>query len=429
MKKKLFTLGILLSLSFFFPTKGNADIVGDLQIQIENAQAERSRLFEEQKKIQAEIDKTYSQGQSLKSTISELESSKKKLDHDLKITQSNINAANLTVQKVSLTMVEKEKQIGIHRVALGNLIHKLSENETDSLLAKLLTYKSISDIWQDTESIKDIQNNLNAEIDALRASRTELEKQKAEREAQKERLSGFKSELSGQKSAISTTQGAKAKLLAQTQSQEAVYKKLLADNIARQKEFEAALYAYESQIRMTIDKTKLPDENPNVLVWPLSNISISQRFGVTADSGRLYSSGSHNGVDFRAPTGTALKSVASGVIEGLGNTDSQRGCYSYGRWVLIRHNNGLSSMYAHMSSTIVTAGQSVTTGQVIGYSGGAPGANGSGYSTGPHLHLGLFASEGVKIAPYSSSINCKGVSIPLADPRAYLDALAYLPAI
>src|SRR3989338_9133501 len=137
--------------------------------------------------------------------------------------------------------------------------------------------------------------------------------------------------------------------------------------------------------------------------------------------------------------GTAVKSVLSGTVQGTGNTDEMNAqlrregkpiCGSYGRWILIDHDNGLSSVYGHMSSSVVSQGTRVETGQVIGYSGGTPGVNGSGYSTGPHLHLGLFASQGVEIRQFTTSRNCKHTIVPVAlGPSAYLDPLDYLPAI
>lgn len=166
-----------------------------------------------------------------------------------------------------------------------------------------------------------------------------------------------------------------------------------------------------------------------MLSWPLDKIFITQRFGRTAGAARLYASGSHNGVDFRAPQGTRVLTMLGGVVEGTGNTDEQRGCYSYGRWILIKHGNGLTSIYSHLSATIVTPGQTVQTGQVIGYSGGTPGLYGSGYSTGPHLHIGLFASQGVSVRQFTQSKGCKQVMVPIADIKAYLDPLAYLPSL
>jgi murein DD-endopeptidase MepM/ murein hydrolase activator NlpD len=64
-------------------------------------------------------------------------------------------------------------------------------------------------------------------------------------------------------------------------------------------------------------------------------------------------------------------------------------------------------------------GQQVSTGETIGYSGN------TGYSTGPHLHINVYASQGVQVQKYSSSINCKNVSIPIAPIEAYLDPMLY----
>ena len=163
--------------------------------------------------------------------------------------------------------------------------------------------------------------------------------------------------------------------------------------------------------------------------WPVDRINITQRFGITTDSGRLYASGSHNGMDLGIPVGSAVRSARQGVVWGTGNTDEQPGCYSYGRWIMVKHDNGLSTLYSHLSSTIVSSGQAVTKGQTIGYSGGTPGAYGSGYSTGPHLHFGLYATQATRLQLYTSSINCKKVVIPMADPKAYLDPLSYLPSL
>jgi len=178
-------------------------------------------------------------------------------------------------------------------------------------------------------------------------------------------------------------------------------------------------------LQFELDPNKLPPVGQGVLRWPLDHIRITQRFGRTADSGRLYTSGTHNGVDFGVSSGSNVYAALSGVIEGFGNTDQYPGCQSYGKWILIKHNNGLSSLYAHLSLTQVSVGQEVSTGQVIGYSGN------TGYSTGPHLHLTVFASQGVQLMrlgdiPGRPITRCSNATIPIAPRDAYLDPLVYL---
>jgi len=160
-----------------------------------------------------------------------------------------------------------------------------------------------------------------------------------------------------------------------------------------------------------------------VLSWPLDFIYITQLFGKTSDSKRLYASGTHSGVDFRATVGTSVKSMASGIVVGVGDTDTQCPGASFGKFILIKYDNGLSSAYGHLSLVKARVGDRVVRGTVVAYSGN------TGYSTGPHLHVSLYASDavGVKSIPSKS---CPGriLTQPIAAINAYLDPMYYLPS-
>ncbi len=101
----------------------------------------------------------------------------------------------------------------------------------------------------------------------------------------------------------------------------------------------------------------------------------------------------HTGLDFRAGFGTPIKAVADGVVVYAGNSGDWAGNH-----VAIRHAGGLTTMSSHMSSMAVSAGQSVKSGQVVGYVGS------TGRSFGPHLHFELYP-VGVKYGDVYRAVN------------------------
>ncbi|MBX4195473.1 peptidoglycan DD-metalloendopeptidase family protein [Candidatus Parcubacteria bacterium] len=408
------------------PFSGIAQTDTELQQRIDQTKRERDALLLEQRKLQTALDELNKEGQTLTGTVKSLDAARSKLATDLKITQTGINASNLQIQKLEGDINKNKTEIENHREAIRESLKRLKTYDSYSMVYALLSYNTLDDVWHDTADLTDLQDKITEEISELEESQQDLIRNRSEKELKQLELISLSRELKGQKQVADETRTAQAKLLAETKNKEALYQQMLAENIAREKEFEKLLFQFESQIKAA-DVTAIPIARKGVLSWPLDSVIVTQQFGLTSSSGRLYSSGTHNGIDFRASVGTPVKSVRGGVVEAMGNTDDQRGCYSYGRWVLIRHDNGLSSLYAHLSASIITQGQVVTAGQIIGYSGGQPRAYGSGYSTGPHLHLGLFVTVGVQVSQYTSSINCKNVAIPLANPQDYLDPLAYLP--
>ncbi len=105
-------------------------------------------------------------------------------------------------------------------------------------------------------------------------------------------------------------------------------------------------------------------------IKPISGV-ITSRFG----SRESIRSSAHRGLDIAAPTGTPIKAAASGTVVSAGYSGS------YGKMMLISHGNGVQTLYGHCSQLNVSAGQTVTQGQIIGKVGT------TGHVTGPHLHL------------------------------------------
>ncbi|WCN79349.1 peptidoglycan DD-metalloendopeptidase family protein [Micromonospora sp. LH3U1] len=104
-------------------------------------------------------------------------------------------------------------------------------------------------------------------------------------------------------------------------------------------------------------------------------------------------SGSLGGIDFGMGVGTNLPACGSGTIQNIPNNGTG------GHTVTIHHVDGYRSQYLHLSQFLLANGTAVGAGAIVGRSGGAVGAPGSGSSTGPHLHWHMINPSGVRINP------------------------------
>ena len=412
------TLALVLLLGVVHKTK--AESLAEIKQNIQNNVDKIKQLDEEIKIYEKQIETTNSQAQTLKNTIQVLDINQKKISTEIQKTETNIKKTNLTIQDISDEIKTIEAKMEANTKAIAKAINSIHQHDEQSLIESFLTNNSLTDVLDKYESITKFQENVRDKSKELEAHKKELSEKRNLSEKEKSNLVSFKSELNDQNQILANNKKEKSNLLSATQNKEAEYKKILAARQAEKERFEKELFDFESRLKRAIDPNSFPSSGKGIFSWPVDPVRITQYFGKTADSKRLYTSGTHNGVDFGVSRGTPVKSTLKGVVRGTGNTDEQKGCYSYGKWILIDHPNGLSTLYAHLDLIKVSAGQAVETGQVIGYSGNTD------YSTGPHLHLTVYATQGiVGIQKYSSSKNCKNVSIPIADVKAYLDPMLY----
>ena len=89
----------------------------------------------------------------------------------------------------------------------------------------------------------------------------------------------------------------------------------------------------------------------------------------------------HYGIDIAADTGTAIGCFADGTVTAVGDSSS------YGKYLIVEHAGGFSTLYAHCSRIIAASGQAVKEGETIAEVGQ------TGVATGPHLHLELHQGE------------------------------------
>jgi murein DD-endopeptidase MepM/ murein hydrolase activator NlpD len=117
-------------------------------------------------------------------------------------------------------------------------------------------------------------------------------------------------------------------------------------------------------------------DGPAAFAWPINGRVIAD-FGATSNGGH------NDGINIAAPEGTPIHAAAAGTVSYAGNE-----LKGYGNLVLIRHDNGFVTAYAHAERMLVARGDTVTKGQVIGYTGA------TGDVTSPQLHFEI--RQGIK---------------------------------
>jgi murein DD-endopeptidase MepM/ murein hydrolase activator NlpD len=434
-KKEIFygVFFVLITSAFVFvPTLIQAQTQTTVPTELLQKIQEKSEVI---KKLEAEIKEyekkltlTTAEAKTLANAIVQLDTARKKIAADIALTENKIDDAGLNLERLSIDINQKKSSIEKNEEALAQMIRLVRNEDQTSIVKIVFFHDTFSDFWNNLENITAVQKNITQLVGDLKNNKQQLEGAHAEETTYKKKLEVNQVNLTNQKKVAEVTREEKNKLLAQTKNQQSNYQKILDEKLAQKKIFEAEMYSYEATLKTFLPSGSVPLARVGVLLWPLKKFVLTQYFGDTpfaTQNPQVYSGKGHNGIDIAAPAGTPVYSAQKGVVVGTGNTDSTCPNSSYGKWVFIEHENGLSTLYGHLSVIGVSSGQAVTPESIIGNVGS------TGYSTGPHVHFTVFASSAVKIGTLQSK-GCKGASytLPLlTQTGGYLNPLSYLPAI
>lgn len=427
---------------FGFSFVAHAESLDEYKKLINEKTEEIRKTEEESRKYKAELKTTQVEGQTLKDAITHIEKTIGTLNRDITINERQIEKTGLEIDSLSLEIKETESAMEKMRRGLAILLQIFFEQGQETLFATMIKHTFLSDFFRQVEYISLIQKKIIENSNLLRETRERFILKMKETESKKNVLEDLTGLLGARKSAHASQKKEQASLLEATQNKEKEYQRILEEQEKKRALLASEIEEIEGQIKIVIDLSTLPPKGSGVIGYPLPDMSLfscwkgggefknclTQFFGYTsfAAAGGYGGKQGHNGADFRADMGTPVLAAERGIVEAVGDTD--KGCRgaSYGKWVLIRHPNNLSTLYAHLSAISVAAGQKVVRGERIGLSGK------SGYATGPHLHFGVFAAQAVEIKTIVSRVCGRNMTLPVAgsDPVSgvggYLNPLDYL---
>ncbi len=400
----------------------HADTASDLAVKIQTQNKAISDLEAEIASYQSQLAALGKSKNTLANAIATLNLESQKLNADIKVTEGRIAAENLTLESLGTSIRITGDNIEDLKSALAKGLREMNSEDRTSVQFLLLTQKDLGDLWHYVEERSAFHASLEEKAGELATTKVALVNHQTDVQKAKDELVTLRARLGDQKAINLKTQAQKSSLLKSTKNQEAGYQQLVASKQKLKSQMESDLHAYESQLKYVLDPRSIPAAGSSPFIWPVDRVVITQLFGKTVAAARLYTTGSHNGVDFGTPTGTPVKAMANGTVAGTGNADLACPGASYGNWVFIKYDNGLASVYGHLSLIKTAKGARVSTGEVVAYSGA------TGYATGPHLHVSVFPNNGVSVNSFPSQA-CPGrtITIPTAAANAYLDPMLYFP--
>lgn len=375
----------------------------ELRDSIEQKSRELQEISGKIKENQKYLEEAQSQSQTLKQEVNKIDYNIKQADLGIRSSEVVVGKLGLEIDFLRYDITDAEKSIISKKEVIAKILQEFQQKDDESFLIVFLKNKSLAESVSEAQNLADLSNGLSIEVIDLLNTKTILADKLKETNDKKEETEIERENLKNKKIILGDLKEDKQVILKQTKNQERVYQKLVSDLEKKQAEIAAEIEKLEEELRIAFDPSILPSKRPKVLSYPVLDTFITQEYGTTAFAQRAYKTKFHNGIDFRAPISTPIYAAEDGKVFSVGDN----GRVQYGKFIVIKHNNNLATLYAHLSRQIIGVGAFIKKGDIIGYSGN------TGYSTGPHLHFGAYwapsvtlkSFPGVGLVPVGVTIN------------------------
>lgn len=392
-----------------------------IHVLIQEKSVELQKLQQQRDAFQRELDVIEKSKQGLSKEINLYDNSIKQVNLSIKSNTLQLEKLRLEIDELRDGSIIIGESIDRTQDVLRKLFVELQQRERDDALSIILRNRNLSDSVSEFQSLTLLNSQLSDNITEFRALQQALTQSLDVAQEKKQIVQVETINLSSRQKIVEEQKQEKQTLLNSTKNQEKVYQQQISEIEKQQAEISAFVEEIESELRRNINPNLLPLPRPGILQWPVPGGVETQGYGQTAFALRNYKGKFHNAIDIGGvPVGTPIVSAEKGMVISIGDQD--RFCYkaAYGKFVVVKHENGLTTLYAHLSKINVSIGDSVERGSVIGYLGR------TGFATGPHLHFTVFASAtitpakpGLPEGTQSSSCGPMPVGGHL-DPKKYL---------
>lgn len=374
-------------------TDGFTQAIEELNAEIAKKKADAAALKSQMAAYQRAIEEKRQEAASVRSELEIVQNKIASVELEIESNTLQIEAVTLELKRLESEIQDKTLQTIRQRQMIAEFLRQIDRTDQRTAIDLLLTQKTISEFFNDVQFLEESQRQLKQTLDTVQALKKDLENRQSDQSAKRAELEGIQKELVDAIATLDEQKSAKIVLAVQLQTSESRYRYELAQLQKQQANINADIAATEKKLRKTLDAEKLRKVTGETTgwMWPVPSMIVTAGFHDPDYPFRYVFE--HPGVDIRAPQSTPVRATRGGYVARA--KDAGMG-YSY---VLLVHENGLSSVYGHISRIAVKEDTYVEKGDIIAYSGGAPGTPGAGpMTTAPHLHFEI-RLDGIPVNP------------------------------
>ena len=355
-------------------------------------QKQINALKSEKAKIQKEIDAVQKQFDANFSEMESMVSEKNAIDQELTLINSKIEATNAEITAYSQLIADTQDELDDAQEKLRELseahrerVRVMEEEGKLSYWEVLFEANSFTDLLDRLNMIEEINAADRRRIEQMRIAADIVTATQMNLETEKKSLEEVRVQLAEDEQILAVKRTEYDDLLYELEQKSEEFELLIAESEILQEELMIEIAGKEKELKEAkhdeyLAKLALQGDNPPsnaTWVTPVSGYRLTSAFGMRKHP-VLKVTRMHNGVDMACAQGTPIYATRAGTVT---RTAYQAG--GAGNYVSINHLDGFSSVYMHMTHYVVSPGQTVSQGQLIGYVGS------TGISTGPHLHFGI----------------------------------------
>ncbi len=309
---------------------------------------------------------------------------------DIQVTQVQMDELNLEIKSLDILIKEKEEKIKQENDLISHLLKLINISDQRGYLSVIFSSVSFSEYFNQIKNLADVGAELGRMLRQIKADKDDLQGKQALAAKKREEVEQLKKTLEERRVSLEEQKKAKDYLFIQTKSSESKFRLLLAQLRQEYSQNDSEMINLQQRLEKKLSEDDLGGMTTS-FSWPIDPVKgISVYFHDPTYPFRYLFE--HPGIDIRASQGTPVEAVAPGYVAWV------RTSRLYGNNVMLIHSNGLATVYAHLLRFNVKEDSFVKRGEIIGWSGGLPGTQGAGLSTGPHLHFEV-RDNGVPIDP------------------------------